>query len=88
MRDEIYDIVNEECAELFCSLEKIRAAARNTHYYLEYTSDPSNKSDGKAQHDVFCMLSVIEDITNIADNQLSAATDKLCAICCAMEETP
>ncbi len=76
MNEKILEMANADLADLTSSLCKIRAAAMSTNSYVEASRfDPSDST-----LNVFYMLDVIIDISNLADEKISEIAKKLVAI--------
>lgn len=76
MKKELRGIANDDLARIDISLKKIRATAISTYSYLDSIIDkPSERTNN-----VLYMLEVIEDISKIADNDLSGIINKLYAL--------
>lgn len=73
---KIWDIANDDLTFISLFFEKIKSTAISTYSYL---SNVIAESDERINR-VLYMLDVIEDLANMADDQLSAAIEKLCAI--------
>lgn len=83
MSEKVYDVASDDLADVSFSLEKIRAIAISARSYLDnsfldsiFEADETTKRFIKNQ--VLCMFRVIEDLTNITDDQLDVVIDKLC----------
>lgn len=83
MDKKVYDITNNDLGAVVFSLEKIQASAISAYSYLDNSAD--EETTRFVENQVLCMLSVIEDLANTADNQLKVVTDKLCKICREMK---
>lgn len=83
MDEKLYNIISDDLGTIGSSIEKIRATAISAHSYLDnsfldgiFEADEATKHFTKNQ--VLCMFRVIEDLTNITDDQLDVVIDKLC----------
>lgn len=83
MDEKLYNIISDDLGTIGFSVEKIRATAISAHSYLDnsfldsiFEADETTKRFIKNQ--VLCMFRVIEDLTNITDDQLDVVIDKLC----------
>lgn len=81
VRKKVNNVADEDLGSICFSLEKIRATALSAHSYLDNLICEPNEG----MNAVMCMFNVIEDLTNAADNQLTATISKLCAIYKEME---
>lgn len=76
MNKELRDIANDDLTFISLFLEKIKAVAISTHSYIDHLfGEPNERTNN-----VLCMLEVIEDLSKIADNDLSGIIDKLFAL--------
>ncbi|MDE5993499.1 MAG: hypothetical protein K2G87_10675 [Oscillospiraceae bacterium] len=83
MREKVYGVASDDLGNVSFSLEKTLAAVQSTHSYLsDMIREPSEQTNT-----ALCMLSVIEDLTRVADDQLSTAINTLCKISQETEET-
>lgn len=80
---KIRDIANDDLMDISFFLGKIKAAADSTHSYLDCLILEPNER----KNNVLYMLDIIEDLTDMADENLLKIIKKLYAICKETNET-